>query len=112
MAPDNRGYGETDKPSGIQSYSLDILADDVANLAKKLGREKFILVGHDWGGAIGYQVCLRHRAMVDKYITCNIPHPSSFKKELVDLSFKYKVRLVLCSPATEDPRASSNYRWN
>ena len=39
-------------------------------------------------------------------------HLSSFKKELVDLSFKYKVRLVLCSPATEDPRTSSNYRRN
>ena len=39
-------------------------------------------------------------------------HLSSFKKELVDLSFKYKVRLVLCSPATEDPRTSCSYRWN
>ena len=79
---DNRGYGETDKPSGIQNYSIDILADDVANLAKELGRKKFILVGHDWGGAIGYRVCQRHRDMVDNYITCNFPHPLSFMKQL------------------------------
>merc|ERR1719264_215128 len=82
VAVDNRGYGETDKPSGIQNYSIDILADDIANLSKKLGREKFILVGHDWGGAIGYHVCNRHRDMVDKYIVCNFPHPLSFKKQL------------------------------
>ena len=82
VAVDNRGYGETDKPSGIQNYSIDILADDVANLAKELGRKKFILVGHDWGGAIGYRVCQRHRDMVDNYITCNFPHPLSFMKQL------------------------------
>ena len=56
---DNRGYGESDKPKSQSFYSVDKLADDVANLAKHLGRDKFILVGHDWGGAIGYEVtCL------------------------------------------------------
>ena len=79
---DNRGYGESDKPRHQRDYSVDKLAEDVANLAKHLGRDKFILVGHDWGGAIGYQVCLRHRAMVDKYITCNFPHPLSFNEQL------------------------------
>ena len=52
---DNRGYGESDKPKNQRDYSVDKLADDVANLAKHLGRDNFILVGHDWGGAIGYE---------------------------------------------------------
>ena len=52
---DNRGYGESDKPRNQRDYSVDKLADDVANLAKHLGRDNFILVGHDWGGAIGYE---------------------------------------------------------
>ena len=55
VAMDNRGYGESDKPKHQRNYSVDKLADDVANLAKHLGRDKFILVGHDWGGAIGYE---------------------------------------------------------
>ena len=52
---DNRGYGESDKPKNQKDYSVDKMADDVSNLAKHLGRDKFILVGHDWGGAIGYE---------------------------------------------------------
>ena len=55
VAMDNRGYGESDKPKNQRDYSVDKLADDVANLAKHLGRDNFILVGHDWGGAIGYE---------------------------------------------------------
>ena len=99
---DNRGYGESDKPKHQRDYSVDKLADDVANLAKHLGRDKFILVGHDWGGAIGYeericlielfvatlilvlfiQVCRRHPDMVRAYIVCNCPHANAMVDEV------------------------------
>ena len=59
IAIDCRGYGDTDKPSGINAYDIDVLADDISNLAKALECDTFTLVGHDWGGMIGYQVCLR-----------------------------------------------------
>ncbi len=77
---DNRGYGGTDKPSGITKYNVELIADDIANLAKGLGRKKFILVGHDWGGAVGYAVCQNHTEMVECYIACNMPHPLAFDK--------------------------------
>lgn len=47
-----RGYGESDKPRRISDYQIDKLVEDVKELVLFLGREKFILVGHDWG-AIG-----------------------------------------------------------
>lgn len=59
IAIDCRGYGDTDKPSGIHNYDINVLADDISNLAKALKCDTFTLVGHDWGGMIGYQVCLR-----------------------------------------------------
>ena len=59
IAIDCRGYGDTDKPSGINAYDINVLADDISNLAKALKTDTFTLVGHDWGGMIGYQVCLR-----------------------------------------------------
>jgi pimeloyl-ACP methyl ester carboxylesterase len=48
--PDQRGYGDSDKPRGVRHYALDILADDVAAMALALGAERFVVVGHDWGG--------------------------------------------------------------
>lgn len=49
--PDQRGYGETDKPAGIRDSALNILSDDLVALAAALGQEKFALVGHDWGAS-------------------------------------------------------------
>lgn len=82
VAVDNRGYGDSDKPCGMEHYSIDQLADDIANLAKALGRKKIILVGHDWGGNICYQVCQKYPDLVQNYIACNFPHPKSLAKEL------------------------------
>src|SRR5436190_5273232 len=51
-APDLRGYGETEKPKS--GYDIENLAADAAALVGALGRERAIIVGHDWGGLIAY----------------------------------------------------------
>lgn len=81
VALDMRGYNETSKPSGIKSYAIDDIAEDVKCLIQSLGREKCILVGHDWGGAIGYGFCGKYPDMVSQYITCNLPHPASLAEQ-------------------------------
>lgn len=43
-----RGYGLSDKPSGVHEYDLDVLAADVAGAVRALGHERCILCGHDW----------------------------------------------------------------
>ena len=52
VAPDMRGYGETDAPVGVANYSLDKLVGDVADLIEACGRQRAIVMAHDWGGAI------------------------------------------------------------
>jgi pimeloyl-ACP methyl ester carboxylesterase len=58
FAPDNRGFGKTDKPGARVSRSL--LADDVVNFLDAVGIEQCALVGHDWGGMIASKVLLDH----------------------------------------------------
>ena len=60
VAPDQRGYNESDKPEGIAAYGLDELAADVAAIADAFGRETFDLVGHDWGGVVAWWTALRY----------------------------------------------------
>lgn len=74
--PDQRGYGETDKPLGIRDYALDILSDDVVALAAALGHEQFALVGHDWGGIVAWQTATRC-PQVSCLVVLNAPHPGS-----------------------------------
>lgn len=80
VAVDNRGYGDSDKPTGIDKYSLNYLTEDVKNLVTALGRESCILVGHDWGGALGYAAAERYPELVRAYIVWNCCHFKAMKE--------------------------------
>lgn len=76
LAPDQRGYNLSDKPKGVKSYRLDILARDILGLIDWAGREKAVIVGHDWGAAVGWYLATRYPQRVEKYVALNVPHPS------------------------------------
>jgi len=79
VAPDQRGYDMSDKPKGVAAYDLDLLAGDVAGLAAALGREKFAVVGHDWGASVGWWTAQDHPARVERLAVLNAPHPAVWK---------------------------------
>ncbi|XP_039115089.1 epoxide hydrolase A-like [Dioscorea cayenensis subsp. rotundata] len=58
VAPDLRGYGDTDSPSDISSYSIFHLVGDIVELINALGQEQVFVVGHDWGALLAWQLCL------------------------------------------------------
>lgn len=66
---DNRGVGETDKPDC--EYSIEIFADDLAELLNKLGIEKTHVLGVSMGGFIAQEFALKYPQMVDKLILCS-----------------------------------------
>jgi pimeloyl-ACP methyl ester carboxylesterase len=78
VAPDQRGYGESDKPKGVAAYGADRLAADVAALIAAAGAERASVVGHDWGGIVAFWVALRHPERVDRLAILNAPHPAVF----------------------------------
>ena len=81
IAPDLRGYGESDKPE--RGYDLDTLARDVAGLIERVTpRARAHLVGHDWGGAIAYHVAAMHPERVQTLSVVNAPHPRAMLREL------------------------------
>jgi len=79
LAPDQRGYGASDKPAGIEAYLIDTLAADVIALAASLGRERFDLVGHDWGGVVAWWVGVRHPERLGRLAILNAPHPKAMQ---------------------------------
>ena len=52
IAPDQRGYGGTDKPAGAENYDFAHLAGDLAGLLDARGIDKAVFVGHDWGATL------------------------------------------------------------
>jgi len=82
VAIDQRGYNLSDKPKGVENYSLAILAADVAAVIKHLGQTNAIIVGHDWGGAVAWTFALNHAGMTGKLIILNLPHLRGLAREL------------------------------
>ena len=81
-ALDLRGYNDSDQPTGVENYSLDKLVADVVAVVRHLGRERATIVGHDWGGAIAWNVALRHPELTERLVILNLPHPRGLLREL------------------------------
>ncbi|KAH7655048.1 Soluble epoxide hydrolase protein [Dioscorea alata] len=58
VAPDLRGYGDTESPSAISSYSIFHLVGDMIALIAILGQAQVFVVGHDWGALVAWHLCL------------------------------------------------------
>lgn len=82
VAPDMRGYNLSSKPAEVEKYRTKYLIEDVRALAEHLGHRKFVLVGHDWGGAVAWPFAMRHPDYLEKLIIINAPHPVVFAREL------------------------------
>jgi pimeloyl-ACP methyl ester carboxylesterase len=87
-AVDTRGYGRTDKPRIRITRAM--LADDVLAFCDALNLQDVALIGHDWGGMIGFKVAIdnpariRKLALIDTLCTVTapeIPHPYFYKIE-------------------------------
>ncbi len=84
VAIDQRGYNLSDKPKGVENYDMRLLVGDVAAVVKHLGREKAIIVGHDWGGIVSWTTAMFMPQMVEKLIILNLPHPRGLNRELAN----------------------------
>jgi pimeloyl-ACP methyl ester carboxylesterase len=84
VAFDQRGYSPDARPEGAASYAAPELIDDVMAVADAVGFERFHLVGHDWGSAVGWGVVLRHPERVLTWSSLSIPHPAAFLGALQD----------------------------
>jgi epoxide hydrolase 4 len=82
VAPDLRGYNESDRPRGVSSYSLTALVQDVSHLISNVAPEGVILAGHDWGGVIAWRLAAQRPDLVKRLIILNAPHHAAFRREL------------------------------
>jgi pimeloyl-ACP methyl ester carboxylesterase len=77
IAPDLRGYGQTDAPPHVHDYAMKQLRADVLALLDALGIGKVRLVGHDWGAAIGWQLCMHAPERIERFVALSVGHPAA-----------------------------------
>jgi pimeloyl-ACP methyl ester carboxylesterase len=73
VAPDQRGYGGTTRPSAVEDYDVLHLTGDLVGLLDELGERQAIFVGHDWGSMVVWQLSLLHPDRVTGVCGMSVP---------------------------------------
>ncbi|MDE3722578.1 alpha/beta hydrolase [Nocardiopsis sp. N85] len=73
VAPDQRGYGRSERPEEVTDYSLPRLVGDVVALISALGEERAVLVGHDWGAPVAWATALMRPDLVRGVVGLSVP---------------------------------------
>jgi len=74
VAPDMRGYGDTDAPPDVDGYDIIDLTDDMVGILDALGEETAVMVGHDWGALVAWHAVVRHPQRFDGLIAMSVPY--------------------------------------
>ncbi len=82
VAIDLRGYNLSDQPRGVENYTFDKLVGDVDAVVKHFKQEQATIVGHDWGGYIGWHYAMAHPDKTERLVILNLPHPKCLAREL------------------------------
>lgn len=115
VAPDLRGYGETGGSGQVDGYRMSILVEDVHALVQALGYERAILVGHDWGCALSWQVARQYPQAVEAVVGMSVPYggpapeaPTDAMKRLFEDRFFYM--LYFQQPALPEQELEKDVR--
>nr|MDQ3726273.1 alpha/beta hydrolase [Actinomycetota bacterium] len=96
IALDLRGFGWSEAPEG--GYEKENLADDVLAVLDELGIERVKLVGHDWGGWIGFLLALREPQRIERFLALSILPPWTGLKEMAPHIWRLWYQWVILSP--------------
>lgn len=96
ICPDLRGFGWSDAPP--TGYRKDQLAADIFGVLDALGISRFRLAGHDWGGWVGFLMCLARPERVERYLALNIPPPfQRLDRRMLEI-WRFWYQAVLAAP--------------
>jgi pimeloyl-ACP methyl ester carboxylesterase len=81
-APNMRGYGKTSRPGAIADYHIDHLVADATALIDAAQGKETLLMAHDWGAVVAWQLAIRKVRPLERLVIMNVPHPACMAREL------------------------------
>ena len=84
FAANLRGYAPSSAPASLEDYRAKHLVADLEALIMQLGAPLDLVVAHDWGGALAWNLAALHPHLMRRLLIINAPHPATFLRELRD----------------------------
>ncbi|MED5618185.1 alpha/beta fold hydrolase [Ideonella sp. BN130291] len=82
IAPNLRGYERSSAPTDVAAYKPKLLMGDIAALIEATGGPVDLLVAHDWGGALAWNLAAQRPELLKRLLAINTPHPATFLRDL------------------------------
>lgn len=79
IAPDMRGFGESDIPEKVEDSAIALIMKDILELKAKLAiQEPVKLIAHDWGANIGWMLVSFYPDSFESYVPISVGHPYAY----------------------------------
>jgi pimeloyl-ACP methyl ester carboxylesterase len=113
VAPNLRGYAGSSAPADPKAYRPKALVADVVAVIEALGAPVDLLVAHDWGGALAWNLAAQRPDLLKRLLMINSPHPATFLRELRHSAAQQAASAYmtfLCRPDAEALLAEDDFR--
>ena len=84
IAPDLRGFGESDRPQDVGSYGVRRSVTDMLAVLDALAVERAHVVAHDWGAAVGWALAMTASERVDRLAVLSVGHPNGLRRPTIE----------------------------
>jgi pimeloyl-ACP methyl ester carboxylesterase len=84
VAPDLRGFGQSDRPERAEDYRLSRSVADLVAVLDDLGIERARVVGHDWGAGVAWVLAALHPDRVERLVAMSVGHPGAQRRTIAD----------------------------
>ena len=85
IVPNQRGYGNSSRPSEVTDYDIAHLTGDLVGLLDHYGYDDATFVGHDWGAMVVWGLTLLHPNRVNKSINLSVPYQERWEKPWIEM---------------------------
>jgi pimeloyl-ACP methyl ester carboxylesterase len=84
IAPDLRGFGESERPEGVEEYAIARSVADMVAVLDALGVERAHVVGHDWGAGLAWALAAYAPARVERLVAMSVGHPNTLRQPSIE----------------------------
>jgi pimeloyl-ACP methyl ester carboxylesterase len=84
IAPDLRGFGDSDKPEAVEEYGITRSVADMLAILDTLGIERTHVVGHDWGAGVAWVLAIMAPERVERLVVLSVGHPNTFREPTIE----------------------------
>jgi pimeloyl-ACP methyl ester carboxylesterase len=84
IAPDLRGFGESEKPEGVEQYRVARSVADMLAVLDALGIERAVVVGHDWGAVVAWALAALAPDRVERLVAMSVGHPNALRERSIE----------------------------